>query len=173
MKNSTTPLETSPDTLVDKNKLARRVGIGVGLGAVSVGAVIAQYSGASHDMLQLPLPTEITHGMEAVSNSLAHPAVGYLGALVAVWAADRMKRKPNIIPTAIVGGTIANFSVETVQDVFFTGLRNSGITETSSHFWEQAQWGESIKDYAFALGGVAIYLLSEKIGSAVARKKQV
>lgn len=170
MVSSVSPLENTPDILDDKNKLARRVGISVGLGAVSIGAVVAQYSGVSHNILQLPLATEVTHGMEAVANSLAHPAVGYLGALVTVWAADRMKRKPNIITTAIVGGTIANVSVETVQDIFFTGLRNSGITEASSHFWEQAQWGESIKDYAFALGGVAIYFLSEKFGKPKAQK---
>lgn len=37
-------------------------------------------------------------------------------------------------------------------------------TETTVPFWEAAQAVEMPKDYAFALGGVATYLIKEKIG---------
>lgn len=135
-----------------KQKLLWRLGIGGALGALSFVAYQAQHTGMTID---LPQPAR------GIAESMSHPAVGYLGALLTVALADRLSKRPPKLVSAIVGGTVANFSVEAAQSEVFKLMQNSN--DTIVGFLGEGQRIETVKDYVFALGGVGIYLLSEKL----------
>mgnify|MGYP000851833792 CR=1 FL=1 len=134
-----------------KQKLLWRLGIGGVLGALSFAAYQAQHTGMTID---LPQPAR------GIAESMSHPAVGYLGALLTVSIADRLPKRPPKIASAIAGGTVANFSVEAAQSEVFKLMQNSN--DTIVGFLGEGQRIETVKDYVFALGGVGIYMLSER-----------
>jgi hypothetical protein len=139
--------------------LRKRVGIGVGLGITTGLAVIGQRTGFNHDMPPI---------VEAGFNSMAHPAVGYLGALASVLTVDHLiKRPPNRLATAVLGGSVANAVIEVGQDIVFQAAHTiQGGSGSVASFFEGfggSSGFESVKDYGFALAGVAIYALTERV----------
>lgn len=163
----------SPEADEEKQTLRRRlIATGAFLG-LSTAAVIGQHTGFNENMAHMmSSDPNIADGIESVANSMAHPGIGYISAMLTVWAADHLRHKPPVAMSAVVGGTIGNFGVETLQDMAFSaGSAISSSAEANSHFWEAAQAVETPKDYAFALGGVATYLISEKVANVTAKRK--
>jgi len=132
--------------------LGRRIVIGAGLGATSIGAFLAQHDGLTKRLPDLA---------EKASESMAHPGVGYLGAVVTELLSKLAMKKEASKVGMFVGATAANTLIETLQDVYFKFIDKTGSSENVGWFFEQQNWGESFKDYTFALGGLAIYMLSE------------
>lgn len=165
----------SPEADDEKKTLRRRLlatGAFVGLSAA---AVVGQHSGWNETMAHMmTTDPNVASGIESVANSMAHPGIGYISALLSVWAADHLRHKPPAAMSAVVGGTVGNFGVETLQDMAFSaGSAVTSSVEANSHFWEAAQAVETPKDYAFALGGVATYLISEKIAHVWEQRQRV
>ena len=151
-----------PDLEDKKKNLLKRVGIGVGLGVTAGLALAGQRTGFNHDAL--PMFPLVEQGL----NSMAHPAVGYLGALASVLAADHfVKRPPNRLLTAVVGGSVANAAIEVGQDVVYQAAHFlSGGRDSVGSFFDGfggSSGFESVKDYGFALVGVGVYALSERV----------
>jgi hypothetical protein len=57
---------------------------------------------------------------------------------------------------AITGATLVNFATEFAQDISVGG-------GNGTNFLMAAHSGETIKDYAFALGGAGLYLLQSRV----------
>jgi hypothetical protein len=127
----------------------RRAAVAAALAVTSVGAFYLQHSG---ETAQLP------DVLQTAAESMSHPALGYIGAAMTVMIANgRMKRRLPVMETAFIGGTIANFATERTQDLAF---RLNGYP---ANFLSDIQQTETAKDYAFALSGVALYVVTEKI----------
>jgi hypothetical protein len=132
-----------------RETLKRRAHIGAILAVISIAAFYTQHTGETR-----LLPDAI----EKISESMSHPALGYIGAAVAVMIANsKLSRQLPVIETAFIGGTVANFATERAQDIAF---RMNGYP---ANFLSTGQQHETIKDYAFALSGVALYALTEKL----------
>lgn len=127
-------IETSTQTFPSFDKLKTTLL----LGAVSAGAYMMQKLGMTHD---IPSP-----GQE-ITESLSHPALGYLGAWVGAKAVGFANKK---VGTAMLGGaTGANFFAEYVQAQV--------ASSPEAHFLAPQNFGETSKDYLFALGGMTLF----------------
>jgi hypothetical protein len=150
-----------PDTITDipdlededkkRTRTRRAIVIGASV-TTSALAVAGQHLGWYQDT---PPP------VETVLDSTAHLGVGALGALATTWAADHLRHKPPTAVSAILGATVANFSVEAMQDKIFNALNIPGSGEAVNNFLDASQRAETAKDYGFALLGVGVYGLIE------------
>gem|GEM_PF-6683589 len=85
----------------------------------------------------------------SIENSLAHPILGYVGAAVGVWSAKHTKLGHKT--SAFVGATVVNSAAEVGQELLDIGDGTNLVS------------GENVKDYTFAVAGLGLYALSEKI----------
>ncbi len=124
-------------------RLARQAPVAAGL------SLVALYSKVAHN----PVPDYLP---QPAYDSLAHPSLGYIGALSASMLADKFPRAHHWI--LLAGATTLNFATEFAQDI---------EKNTAHPFYEASQRAETAKDFAFALGGFALYSLRD----AVLRRK--
>lgn len=124
-----------------KGKLATTVGL--------TGVAVSAYLGRRYNLIH-----ELPDGQQAVVESMSHPVFGYVGAFVAsgLVKSDKVKRAT----IAVGAATAINFGVEIAQDA---AVYNDMNNENSFY----ANTPETIKDYSFALGGVALYALHDKL----------
>lgn len=123
--------------------------------------VAGQHTGFNHEVL--PMFPFVEQGL----NSDAHLGVGYLGALASALAADRfIKRPPNRLLTAVIGGSVTNVAIEVGQDIVVQArhLLQGGQDFVGSFFdgFGGSSGFESVKDYGVALAGIAVYAFTEK-----------
>ncbi len=113
------------------------------LGVVAAEGFVGERVGAFHG-LRGPV--------KAAANSISHPFIGYsVGWAAAVAANRRNITRPLKSVNAFVAVTTANFMVETGQSLI---LDNPGHKFS---FLTAPERIETIKDYAFALGGLALF----------------
>ncbi|HVX57677.1 MAG TPA: hypothetical protein VHA37_08160 [Candidatus Saccharimonadales bacterium] len=91
-----------------------------------------------------------------VTDSAAHPIIGYVGA----WAASRAAGKS--------AGNLkagAGLAVVTAAN-FFTESMQSATVATGQYieFWSSRNAPETLKDYAFALAGLGLFMWQERRG---------
>jgi hypothetical protein len=84
-----------------------------------------------------------------VANSCAHPIVGYMGAWVATKVIKRFK--PG---ASLAGATVADFVAEKSQSLL--------LTSPYYNFLSQQYLPETVKDYAFALGGSLLFMAQDR-----------
>lgn len=91
---------------------------------------------------------EMPIGMKEISNSGCHPVLGFAGA----WLGSAITRGRYKFAGMAAGATAANFFIESAQSriinhpQYFEYLARGSLLETG-------------KDYAFALGGMALYAI--------------
>lgn len=134
--------EVVPAAETENNQNIRKKAVTL---AILAGLATAAFCGQRYG-LNNELPS---YGTE-VADSFAHPVLGYVGA----WAAlslTRTFRKAQ----AIAGATAFNFATEKAQSLL---LSSPGYGD----FLSQQNVPETLKDYAFALGGSALFLLQNR-----------
>jgi hypothetical protein len=119
----------------------RRTSTAAGLSILSFFAYHAQHRGWT---AELPDPAQ------AVAESLAHPALGYIGAWIGVRLGNRSPLRVQE-RAAVAVGTVVNFAAEAAQDVIDGTAHADG-------FLDPNHLPETAKDYVFALAGIGWYL---------------
>lgn len=128
-------------TLKQKGR-KKRIATGLGLITLSVGAHFAQRYSLTNGLPDVP---------RATSNSLQHPVLGYFGA----WIAYNGARNHRVL-TAFSVATAADFAAEAGQ---------AAITDPDHdpfEFLAKSSLLESLKDYGFAISGLALYFLQNR-----------
>lgn len=133
----------SVEEIAAENHSSAELIAGAGLVATSAFAFWAQrtnyyfHQGVQHEYVA------------AAMNSMAHPALGYIGAALGASAVAMVNRHKstsiNNDSALFAGATGLNFSAEYVQQK---------LLFTDYNFLEHT---ETLKDYAFALGGMMLY----------------
>jgi hypothetical protein len=141
-------IETAQELVTDgePSGVLATAGWAVALGGMAAASKYAEYKG-------------LDHGMEAperwITDSAAHPLIGYLGA----WAAGAAGRHSVVeavkARTALLGATAANFAVEAAQSVTIA-------TSQYVEFWSSSNRMETGRDYAGALLGAALFMWRDR-----------
>lgn len=121
------------------NSVKTKVATAIGLAGLSATAYLGQ---------RYNLTEQLPNNERAVAESLAHPFIGYIGAFAAnAISNDKVKRAA----LAIGGATALNFGVEAAQD--------AAVYNEDSFY---VNVPETVKDYIFALGGIALYEMQDR-----------
>lgn len=137
------------ESLIYSPENSSRTETAAALTTLAVMATLANYSGMSHQ--------EMPEGIREVTQSLAHPVLGYAGA----WAATVLDHNPSGRirgKIAFAGATIANFFTETVQSQLVSSPEYANFLAANA-------MPETIKDYLFALGGLGLFLYQNRQNS--------
>jgi hypothetical protein len=148
-----TQAERIPTALFENPSKLKIAGTALALGGLAAIGYDLQASGLTYSIPDYP---------RLATDSMKHPVLGYTGAAVghvATLATAKLRRKPISTETQFkamfAGATIANFGAEQAQSMFYA------IDEYKSYFSAQ-HMPETVKDYVFALSGLALYRSQSK-----------
>jgi hypothetical protein len=140
-------VSAAPVVDAESSDVLAKAGWAVALGGVAAVSKWAEYKG-------------MDHGMEAperwVTDSAAHPLIGYMGAWAADMATTRFNPLEKVkVQTAWLGATAANFATEGIQSVTIAASQ-------FVDFWSAHNRMETSRDYVGALAGLVFYLWRDR-----------